>query len=39
MLGIAEGWRDLPVAICGVLMVLFSIEHLAALAAGHKDLV
>lgn len=37
MLGIAEGWRDLPVAVCGVLMALFSLEHLAAALRGQKD--
>ena len=36
MLGIAEGWRDLPVAICGVLTALFSFEHLAAQLRGQK---
>jgi TRAP-type C4-dicarboxylate transport system permease small subunit len=34
MLGIAEGWRAVPMIICGVLSVLFSIVHLAALARG-----
>lgn len=29
-LGIADGFRYLPIGICGVLMVLFSIEHVIA---------
>ena len=38
MLGIAEGWRAVPMAICGVLTVLFSIYHLAALARGEDPM-
>ncbi|SER73311.1 TRAP-type C4-dicarboxylate transport system, small permease component [Tranquillimonas rosea] len=34
MLGIAEGWRALPMAICGVLTVVFSAYHLAGLLPG-----
>ncbi|WP_121062516.1 TRAP transporter small permease [Chachezhania antarctica] len=34
MLGIAEGWRAVPMAICGVLSVLFSLYHLVALWRG-----
>ncbi|MFC2969359.1 TRAP transporter small permease [Acidimangrovimonas pyrenivorans] len=34
MLGIAEGWRAMPVSISGALIALFSVEHLAALLAG-----
>ncbi|MBT9384390.1 TRAP transporter small permease [Pseudooceanicola sp. CBS1P-1] len=34
MLGIAEGWRAVPMAICGALSVVFSLYHLAALARG-----
>ncbi|ASM74610.1 MULTISPECIES: TRAP transporter small permease [Roseobacteraceae] len=34
MLGIAEGWRAVPMVICGVLSVLFSLVHLADLARG-----
>ena len=34
MLGIAEGWRAVPMAICGVLSVLYSLIHLAALIRG-----
>lgn len=34
MLGIAEGWRAVPMVICGVLSVLFSLVHLAELARG-----
>jgi len=33
-LGISEGLRYLPACICGVLIVLFSIEHIIALARG-----
>jgi TRAP-type C4-dicarboxylate transport system permease small subunit len=35
-LGISEGWKYVPAAVCGVLMVLFSIEHLIALAQGRE---
>ena len=34
MLGIAEGWRAVPMAVCGALSILFSLYHLAALARG-----
>ncbi len=33
-LWISEGWRYVPAAISGVLIVLFSIEHLIALTQG-----
>jgi len=33
-LWISEGWRYVPAAIAGVLIVLFSIEHLIALVKG-----
>jgi len=33
-LGISEGWRYLPPVIAGVLIVLFSIEHLIAVLKG-----
>jgi TRAP-type C4-dicarboxylate transport system permease small subunit len=33
-LGISEGWKYIPATIAGVLVVLFSIEHLIALAKG-----
>ena len=29
-LGISDGYRYLPIGLCGVLMTLFSIEHIAA---------
>lgn len=35
-LGISEGWKYVPASICGVLIVLFSIEHLIALAHGRE---
>ncbi|MVQ32193.1 TRAP transporter small permease subunit [Ramlibacter sp. MAH-25] len=35
-LGISEGWKYVPAAVCGALMVLFSIEHLIALAQGRE---
>ena len=38
MLGIAEGWRAVPMAICGVLSVLFSLYHLVTLARGQDPL-
>ncbi|NIZ11326.1 TRAP transporter small permease [Pseudooceanicola sp. HF7] len=38
MLGIAEGWRAIPMAICGALSVLFSLYHLAALARGEDPM-
>lgn len=34
MLGIAEGWRAIPMMICGILSILFSLAHLADLARG-----
>jgi len=34
-LGISEGWRYFPAAVAGVLIVMFSIEHIIALARGH----
>lgn len=34
MLAISEGWRALPMAICGALTVVFSVYHLVALATG-----
>jgi TRAP-type C4-dicarboxylate transport system permease small subunit len=33
-LGISEGWRYIPSALAGILVVMFSIEHLIALAQG-----
>ena len=33
-LGISEGWRYVPSTVAGVLIVMFSIEHLIALAKG-----
>lgn len=33
-LGVPEGLYHVPLAICGVLMVLFSIEHIIALSNG-----
>jgi len=30
-LGIPDGFRYIPIAVCGVLMVLFSIEHFIAI--------
>ena len=33
-LWISEGWKYVPASIAGVLIVLFSIEHLIALARG-----
>jgi TRAP-type C4-dicarboxylate transport system permease small subunit len=35
-LGISEGWKYVPASVCGVLIVLFSIEHLIALAHGRE---
>ena len=35
-LGISEGWKYVPASICGVLIVLFAIEHLIALAQGRE---
>ena len=35
-LWISEGWKYVPAAISGVLVVLFSIEHVIALAQGHE---
>lgn len=35
-LGISEGWKYVPASLCGILIVLFSIEHLIALARGRE---
>jgi TRAP-type C4-dicarboxylate transport system permease small subunit len=35
MLGVSEGWRAAPIAICGVLIVLFALASLAIRIAGH----
>ena len=35
-LGISEGWKYVPSSVAGVLIVMFSIEHIIALAQG-KD--
>ena len=35
-LGISEGWRYFPAAVAGILIVMFSIEHLIALAKGQE---
>ena len=35
-LWISEGWKYVPAAISGVLIVMFSIEHLIALAQGRE---
>ena len=35
-LWISEGWKYVPSAVAGALIVLFSIEHLAALAQGRE---
>jgi TRAP-type C4-dicarboxylate transport system permease small subunit len=35
-LWISEGWKYVPAAIAGLLIVLFSIEHLIALAQGRE---
>lgn len=35
-LWVSEGWKYVPAAFAGVLIVMFSIEHLIALAQGHE---
>jgi TRAP-type C4-dicarboxylate transport system permease small subunit len=35
-LWISEGWKYVPAAMAGVLIVLFSIEHIIALAQGQE---
>ena len=35
-LGISEGWNHLPLIIAGVLITLFSIEHILALIGGKE---
>jgi TRAP-type C4-dicarboxylate transport system permease small subunit len=35
-LGITEAWRYLPCVVAGLLIILFSIEHIAAAAAGKE---
>ena len=35
-LGLSEGWKYIPAVICGCLIVLFSIEHINALAQGRE---
>lgn len=36
LLNIPEGLRSLPIAVCGVLVCLFSIGHLTRIAFGHE---
>ncbi|SFH41836.1 TRAP-type C4-dicarboxylate transport system, small permease component [Palleronia marisminoris] len=38
MLGFAEGWRAMPMAICGVLSALFTLYHMAEHARGRDPL-
>jgi TRAP-type transport system small permease protein len=38
MLGVPEGLDYLPLAVCGVLMALFSVEHIVALLRGEEVL-
>jgi TRAP-type transport system small permease protein len=33
-LGISEGWRYVPASVAGVLIMMFSLEHIIALAKG-----
>lgn len=35
-LGISEGWRYVPAVVAGVLITMFSIEHLVALLRGEE---
>ena len=35
-LWISEGWKYVPATVAGVLIVMFSIEHLIALAKGRE---
>jgi len=35
-LWISEGWKYVPAAVSGVLIVMFSIEHIIALAKGRE---
>lgn len=35
MLGISEGWRAAPIAICGVLIIIFAIASILVRIAGH----
>lgn len=35
-LGISNGWKYVPAALSGVLIVLFSIEHVIALSRNQK---
>ena len=35
-LGVSEGWKYIPAVICGTLIVLFSIEHIIAIAQGRE---
>ena len=37
MLNISEGWRAIPISICGVLMTVYSLEHLVALIRGENS--
>jgi TRAP-type C4-dicarboxylate transport system permease small subunit len=36
MLGLSEGWRAAPIAVCGVLIVAFSLTSLALRLHGHR---
>jgi len=35
-LGISEAWRYIPCVVAGVLIILFSIEHIIALITGKE---
>ena len=37
MLGVAEGWRAIPMAVCGVLMVIFCGYNIVMRAANGGD--
>lgn len=37
LLGISEGWRTVPITICGGLIFIFSIGHLVMMAKGIEE--
>lgn len=37
LIHISEGWRTIPIVICGCLVVLFSIGHLILIAQGAEE--
>ncbi len=37
LIGVSEGWRAVPITACGILVLLFSLGHLVAIARGERQ--